>query len=122
MDRAVRCLSAANWLAMPAQRYMHDFGMTREQLGAIALTARRNAGLNPDADYRDPMSMDDYLSARMISEPLCLFDCDAPCDGATAVVVSRRDATTRLAKHPLTPSNPSSLACSSGRRGISGGT
>jgi acetyl-CoA acetyltransferase len=42
-------MSAANWLAMPAQRYMHDFGMTREQLGAIALNARHNAGLNPDA-------------------------------------------------------------------------
>ena len=95
-------LSAANWLAMPAQRYMHDYGMTREQLGAIAITARRNAGLNPDAVYREPITMDDYLGARMISEPLCLYDCDAPCDGATAVVVSRRDAAKGLPRHPLT--------------------
>lgn len=95
-------LSAANWLAMPAQRYMHDFGLTREQLGAIALNARRNAALNPDAIYRDPMTMEDYLGARMISEPLCLFDCDAPCDGATAVIISRRDATAGLPRHPLT--------------------
>jgi acetyl-CoA acetyltransferase len=95
-------LSAANWLAMPAQRYMHDYGLTRTQLGWIALNARRNAGLNPDAVYRDPMSMDDYLGARMISEPLCLYDCDVPCDGATAVIVSRRDAAAGLPRHPLT--------------------
>src|SRR5690606_19538995 len=62
-------LSAANWLAMPAQRYMQEYGLTREQLGAIAINARRNAGLNPDAIYREPMTMDDYLGARMISEP-----------------------------------------------------
>lgn len=95
-------LSAANFLALPAQRYMHDFGLTREQLGAIAINARRNAGLNPDAVYRDPMSMDDYLGARMISEPFCLYDCDVPCDGATAVIISRRDAAHGLARHPLT--------------------
>jgi acetyl-CoA acetyltransferase len=95
-------LSAANWLAMPAQRYMHDFGLTREHLGHIAINARTNAGLNPDAVYRQPMTMDDYLCARMISEPLCLYDCDVPCDGATAVIVSRRDAANGLPRHPLT--------------------
>jgi acetyl-CoA acetyltransferase len=94
--------SAANWLAMPTQRYMHDFGLTREQLGAIAVNARRNAGLNPDAVYRDPMSLQDYLDARMISDPLCLYDCDVPCDGATAVIVSRREAAAGLRKAPLT--------------------
>ena len=74
-------VSAANWLAMVAQRRMHEFGLTREQLGAIAINNRANAALNPKAIYRDPMSMDDYLAARMITTPLCLFDCDAPCDG-----------------------------------------
>lgn len=95
-------LSATNWLAMPAQRYMHDFGLTREQLGQIALNGRANAALNPDAVYRAPMTMEEYLGARMISEPLCLYDCDVPCDGATAVVISRRDATKGLPRHPLT--------------------
>jgi acetyl-CoA acetyltransferase len=83
--------SAAVWIAMYAQRRVHEFGLTREQLAQIALNARRNAALNPRAIYRDPMSLDDYLAARMISSPLCLFDCDVPCDGATAVVVSRWD-------------------------------
>jgi acetyl-CoA acetyltransferase len=66
-------LPAANWLAMPAQRFMHEFSLTREQLGWIALNARRNAGRNPDAVYRDPLTLADYLQARMISEPLCLM-------------------------------------------------
>jgi acetyl-CoA acetyltransferase len=94
--------SAANWIAMFAQRYMAEHGLTREQLAQIALTCRRNAGLNPVAVYRDPLTLDEYLSARMISDPFCLYDCDAPCDGATAVIVSRRDAAAGLAHPPLT--------------------
>jgi acetyl-CoA acetyltransferase len=84
-------VSAVNWLALVAQRRVHEFGLTGEQLGQIAVNGRRNAGLNPKAIYREPMSLDDYLAARMISTPLRLFDCDAPCDGATAVIVSHRD-------------------------------
>jgi acetyl-CoA acetyltransferase len=83
--------SAANWLAMIAQRRVHEYGLSREQLGQIAVNGRRNAAGNPVAVYRDPLSLDDYLAARMISTPLCLYDCDAPCDGSTAVVVSHRD-------------------------------
>ena len=92
-------VSAANWLAMVAQRRMHEFGLTREQLGAIAVNNRANAGLNPKAIYRDPMSLSDYLAARMITTPLCLFDCDVPCDGSTAVIVSHRDVAADL-DHP----------------------
>ena len=81
--------SAATWIAMFAQRHMHLYGTTREQLAQIALNARKNAALNPKAIYTDPMSMDDYLAARMISSPFCLYDCDVPCDGGTAIIVSR---------------------------------
>ncbi|HEX4189469.1 MAG TPA: thiolase family protein [Marmoricola sp.] len=95
-------LSAANWLAMPAMRYMHDFGLTREHLGMISLNARANAALNPDAIFTKPLTMEEYLGARTISEPFGLFDCDIPCDGATAVVVSSRDAANGLRKQPLT--------------------
>jgi acetyl-CoA acetyltransferase len=80
--------SAANWVAVYATRYMHEYGMTREQLAWIALNGRRNAEINPKAIYREPMTMDDYLNARMITTPFGLFDCDVPCDGSTAVVVS----------------------------------
>ncbi|HVB91264.1 MAG TPA: thiolase family protein [Acidimicrobiales bacterium] len=92
-------VSAANWIAMVGQRRVHEFGLTREQLGQIALNGRRNAALNPKAIYTELMSMDDYLAARMITSPLCLFDCDAPCDGSTAVIVSHRDAAGDL-NHP----------------------
>ena len=67
----------------------------------IALNARKNAGVNPKAIYRDPMTMDDYLDVRMISSPLCLFDCDVPCDGGTAVIVSHADTVADLRKPPI---------------------
>ncbi len=92
-------MSAANWLALYARRHMHEFGTTKEQLGAIALTDRRHAALNPKAVYREPMTMQDYLGARMISEPFGLYDCDVPVDGSTAVVVSSADAARDL-PHP----------------------
>ncbi|MGP0030972.1 MAG: thiolase family protein [Acidimicrobiales bacterium] len=92
-------VSAANWIALVGQRRVHEFGLTRQQLGQIALNGRRNAALNPHAIYTDPLTMDDYLAARMISTPLCLFDCDAPCDGSTAFVVSHRDVAGDL-DHP----------------------
>lgn len=93
--------SAATWIAMMAQRHFHEYGTTREQLAQIALNARKNAALNPKAIYTDPMSMDDYLNVRMISSPLCLYDCDVPCDGGTAVIVSRIDTVPDLRKPPL---------------------
>jgi acetyl-CoA acetyltransferase len=93
--------SAATWIAMMAQRHFHEYGTTREQLAYIALNARKNAALNPKGIYKDPMSLDDYLNARMISSPLCLYDCDVPCDGATAVIVSRVDTVPDLRKTPL---------------------
>ena len=96
-----RAYSAANWIAMFAQRHFHEFGTTREQLGAIAVNTRRNAGLNPKAIYRDPMTLDDYLAARMISTPLCLYDCDVPVDGATAVIVSAADSAPDLRRPPV---------------------
>ena len=83
--------SAACWVACYARRHMHDYGTTRTQLGAIAVNGRANAVANPKAIYTDPMTIDDYLAVRMVSDPLCLYDCDVPCDGSTAVVVSHRD-------------------------------
>ncbi len=88
-------MSAAHTLAQNAQRHFHRYGTTRETLGWIALNQRANAALNPTAIYRDPMTMDDYLSARMITTPFGLYDCDVPCDGAVAVIVSAVDVAAR---------------------------
>ena len=81
-------MSAANWIAMNANQYFHRYGATREMLGRIALNGRANAARNPVAIYRDPMTMDDYMSARPITTPFGLYDCDVPCDASIAVVVS----------------------------------
>jgi acetyl-CoA acetyltransferase len=93
--------SAACWIAMFAQRHFLEFGTTREQMAWIALNARRNAAGNPKAIYREPLTLDEYLAARWISTPFCLFDCDVPVDGATALIVSHVDAARDLRRRPL---------------------
>ena len=81
-------MSAANWIGMNANQYLHRYGADRELLGWIALNGRANAARNPAAIYREPMTMDDYLSARPITSPFGLYDCDVPCDASIAVIVS----------------------------------
>jgi acetyl-CoA acetyltransferase len=88
---AAHSYSAANWLAMHCRRHMELYGTTKEQLGWLAINSRRNAGLNPRAAFRDPMTMDDYLASRPVSTPFGLFDCDVPVDGSIALVVSHAD-------------------------------
>ncbi len=80
-----------SYSALHMQRRMEVHGATREQFGQVALVARANAAHNADAVYRDPMTLDDYLGARMISDPVCLYDCDVPVDGSVAFVLSRAD-------------------------------
>ncbi|MGW6422331.1 thiolase C-terminal domain-containing protein [Nocardia sp. NPDC055053] len=94
-------VSAAHLLAQTAQRHFHRYGTDRETLGWIALNQRANAALDPSAIYRDPLTMDDYLSARLVTTPFGLYDCDVPCDGAVAVVVSARDTAADLAQPPV---------------------
>ena len=97
---AAHAYSAVNWLAMHARRHMHLYGTTREQFGWLAINSRRNAALNPKAAYRDPITMDDYLSARMISDPFGLLDCDVPVDGSVAFVVSAAETAGDF-EHPV---------------------
>ncbi len=86
--------SAVNLMAMQARRHMHQYGTSKEQLGWIALTCRAHAALNDKAVLRSPMTMDDYLDAPMISEPLSRLDCDLPIDGAVGLVLSSADYAT----------------------------
>ena len=94
-------VSAATQLGLYAQRHMHEFGTTKEHLGAIAINDRANAALNPHAIYTDPMTMEDYLAARPISTPLGLYDCDVPCDGAVALVISSVETVPDLPRAPI---------------------
>lgn len=78
--------------ALVAQRYMHDYGVTSEQLAAIAVEHRRHAGRHPKAHKREPISIDDVLNSRVISSPLRMLDCCLVSDGGAALVISRRPA------------------------------
>jgi acetyl-CoA acetyltransferase len=93
--------SAAHTLAQNAQRHFHKYGTTRETLGWIALNQRANAALNPTAIYRSPLTMDEYLAARMVTTPFGLYDCDVPCDASVAVIVSSVDAAGDMAQRPV---------------------
>jgi acetyl-CoA acetyltransferase len=94
-------ISAVTWTAQYAMRHFKKYGLTREQMAQIALTARKHAMLNPGAMVRDPLTMDDYLSARMISSPLCLYDCDRYTDASTVLIVSAGDALDEVTCQPI---------------------
>ncbi len=74
--------------ALATRRHMHEYGTTREQLAEVAVAARAWARLNPEAYKRDPLSIDEVLSARVISSPLTARDCCLVTDGAGAIVVT----------------------------------
>ncbi|TDH48008.1 3-ketoacyl-CoA thiolase [Mycobacterium eburneum] len=94
-------MSAANWIACHASHYLHRYRASRDVLGWIAVTERDNASDNPEAVYREPLTLDDYLGARMVSTPFGLYDCDVPVDGAVAVIVSSVDTVADLRSTPV---------------------
>lgn len=82
--------------AMIARHYMEKFGATREDFGKIAVSQRSNALRNPGALMKTSLSLDDYMNARPISDPIHLFDCVMPCAGAEAFLVMRRETAAQL--------------------------
>jgi len=96
-----RPLNPVSSYALAAARYMHQYGATREQLGEVALAARKWAMLNPEAFKRDALTMDDYLASRMVSDPLSVLDCCLVTDGAAAVVMTRADRARNLKRPPI---------------------
>ena len=95
--------SAANWVAQYANRHVFKYGMKREQLGQIAINAHRNAQLNPRARNisKKELTLDEYMEARMITTPLCLWDCDRYSDCSTVVIVSAQDALDEVKSTPI---------------------
>lgn len=87
--------------AMAARRHMHQYGTTSEQLARIAVDMRTNAGLNPLAMYRDPLTVDDVLSSRIISDPLHLLDCCVISDGGGAVIMTTAERARDLRQTPV---------------------
>lgn len=86
--------------ALAASRYMAQYGLKKEQLGEVALAARQWAQRNPEAFMRDPLTMDEYLAARLVADPFSVRDCCLVTDGAAAVVMVRADRARALADRP----------------------
>ncbi len=87
--------------ALAAARHMHEFGTTRRQLAEVAVAARQWAQRNPDAFARGPLSIDDVLGAKMISDPLTVRDCCLVTDGAGAFVVTSSERAKSLHANPI---------------------
>ncbi|MCZ7526339.1 MAG: acetyl-CoA acetyltransferase [Acidimicrobiia bacterium] len=87
--------------AMAARRHMHEFGTTVEQLAEIAVSSRYNASLNPDAYYRDPITVDDVQGSRMMADPLTKLHCCIRSDGGGAVVLTSEERARDLPKPPV---------------------
>ena len=69
------------------RKYMETYGLKAEQLGKLAVAQRYNALLNENAVFRDPLTIEDYLNARIIADPIRLYDCVLPCAGAEAILL-----------------------------------
>jgi acetyl-CoA acetyltransferase len=80
---------------------MHEFGVPKEHFGYVAINDRTNAAANPAAAMREPITMDDYLSARMIRWPLCILDMDVAVDGADAFVITTAERARDLPHPPV---------------------
>jgi len=87
--------------ALAAQRHMHDYGTTPEQLAAIAVQCRANAADNPDAMYRDPITVADVVGSPMIASPLHRFDCCVVSDSGGAFVLASRRRAEQLTRAPV---------------------
>ncbi len=79
------------FFAIVQRKHMREYGTTRAQLGKISIGQRESARLNPNALLRGPLTLDDYLNARLIADPLRLYDCVLPCTGAEAVLLGPLD-------------------------------
>jgi len=89
------------YYALIAQTHMAGYGTTAEQLAGIAVACRQHAALNPTAQMRDPITVDDVLSSRLIADPLHLLDCSLVSDGGSAIVLCSAERAADLAHDPV---------------------
>lgn len=88
-------------MAMVKRRWMSEYDRTEEDFGRIAINAREWSAMNPRAVLRDPITMDDYLTSRMIADPLRLLDCDYPINGAVATIITTAERAQDLKQTPV---------------------
>ena len=87
--------------AMRARRYMHEFGLTEDQLAMVSVKARKHGGLNPDAQFRDPVTVEQVKQARPVADPMTLFHCCPSGDGAAAVVICSAEKARQHTSSPV---------------------
>lgn len=87
--------------AMIARRHMHEYGTTQEQLGAVAQTHRYHASLNPNAQFRDNFTLDEYMASRWVAEPFHLLDCCPVSDGGAAYIVTTEERARDMRQKPV---------------------
>jgi len=93
---------ATSLFALIQQLHMQKYGTNLEQLGKIALTFRKHASMNSNALLgQKELTLDQYMNARMVADPIRLFDCVMPCSGAVAMVVASEEVAKRLGKQPI---------------------
>lgn len=94
-------LIPGSWIAMIANKYMHTYGVTREDLGRVAISQRNYALRNPRAwGYGKPLTLEEYLGARLIADPLCLYDFCQETDGGCAILVTSAERARDLQQKP----------------------
>ncbi|MEZ5501279.1 MAG: lipid-transfer protein [Halioglobus sp.] len=94
-------LIPGSWIAMIANKYMHTYGVIREDLGRVAISQRNHALRNPRAyGYGKPLTMQAYLESKWIAEPLCLYDCCQETDGGCAILVTSAERARDLRQPP----------------------
>lgn len=89
-------LTTPGGYALAAQRYLHDFGATREQLAAVAVTMRKHAALKENAMNKDPLTVEEVVNSRIIAEPLTKYDCSIISDGGAAFIVTTEEKAKEL--------------------------
>jgi acetyl-CoA acetyltransferase len=87
--------------AMAARRHMHEYGTTLEQLAQVAVQARANAAANPDAMFREPITVDDVLDGPLIADPFTKLHCCIRSDGGCAVLLAAEEYVPDTAKDPV---------------------
>ncbi len=112
--------TVVNAYALVAQRHMHEFGTTAEQLAEVAVTTRRHAALNPAAKFRELLTIEDVLASRIVSSPLHLLDCCIISDGGGAVVITSAERARDLRRSPVRILGGSEALChtQAGRRDL----
>ncbi len=114
-DRAIEAMSTAGhpqferpygppipaFYALIAQAHEHAYGTTAEQRAAVAVACRRHAAINPAAQMRKPITIDDVLNSRMIADPLHLLDCSLVSDGGAAIIITAAQRARDFPKQPV---------------------